>query len=125
MSQEVVWLIAFGTLLLAYSLYWGIAAGRSSGKAQDFFLAGRKTPAWVFVLSATALSLTGWMVLGHPSMLSLDGFPYGEVALGAIRCGDSDRIAGSTRGIGDPLDHMVGGMAFACEHHPHAFDQLL
>ena len=58
MSQEVVWLIAFGTLLLAYSLYWGIAAGRSSGKAQDFFLAGRKTPAWVFVLSATALSLT-------------------------------------------------------------------
>ena len=84
MSQEVVWLLAFGTLLLAYCLYWGIAAGRGSGKAQDFFLAGRQTPAWVFVLSATALSLTGWMVLGHPSMLSVDGFPYGEVALGAI-----------------------------------------
>ena len=84
MSQEVVWLLAFGTLLLAYCLYWGIAAGRGSGKAQDFFLAGRQTPAWVFVLSATGLSLTGWMVLGHPSMLSVDGFPYGEVALGAI-----------------------------------------
>ena len=84
MSQEVVWLLAFGTLLLAYCLYWGIAAGSRSATAQDFFLAGRQTPAWVFVLSATALSLTGWMVLGHPSMLALGGFAYGEVALGAI-----------------------------------------
>ena len=84
MSQDVVWLLAFGTLLLAFCLYWSIAAGRGSSAAQDFFLAGRQTPAWVFVLSATALSLTGWIVLGHPSMLQLGGFAYGEVALAAI-----------------------------------------
>ena len=84
MSQVVVWLLAFGTLLVAYCLYWGIAAGRVAINADEFFLAGRQTPAWIFVLSATALSLTGWLVLGHPSMVYVDGFPYAEMALGAI-----------------------------------------
>ena len=84
MSQVVVWLLAFGTLLVAYCLYWGIASGRAAVNADEYFLAGRQTPAWIFVLSATALSLTGWLVLGHPSMVYFDGFPYAEMGLGAI-----------------------------------------
>lgn len=82
--SNIAWLLASGTLLLAFCLYWGVATGRTSTRAEEFFLAGRATPAWIFVLSATALSLTGWLAIGHPSMLYLKGFSYGEVSLAAV-----------------------------------------
>lgn len=84
MAEQVTWLFVFVALYVVYCLYWGVASGRASRTAEDFFLADRQTPAWVFVLSATGLSLTGWIFMGHPSMVYLDGFQYAELALGAV-----------------------------------------
>lgn len=52
--------------------------------ASDFFLANRQIPAWIFVLSATVMSFSGWTFLGHPSMIFRDGFQYAQLALCAI-----------------------------------------
>lgn len=84
MSELTVWLLAFGVLLVAWCLYWGLVNGPSARRTESYFLADRATPAWLFVLSATALSVTGWLAIGHPAMVHADGLAYAETALGAI-----------------------------------------
>lgn len=84
MPDRVTWLFAFVALYTVYCLYWGIASARRAGKPDDFFLASRETPAWVFVLTATALSVTGWITLGHPAMIFRDGFQFAQLALAAV-----------------------------------------
>ena len=84
MTEQALWLLAFGALLAAWCLYWGITEGPASRRIDDYFLAGRDTPAWLFVLSATALSVTGWLAIGHPAMVFADGFAFAEAALGAV-----------------------------------------
>ena len=84
MSEQILWLFAFVAVYLVYGLYWGIASGRGSTSAEDFFLAGRQTPAWVYVLTATAVGLSGWSFIGHPVMVYLDGFQFAQLALGAV-----------------------------------------
>ncbi len=84
MSEAVVWLFAVFAAYAAYGLYWALAMGRSSPAAIGFLLAGRDTPPAVFVLTATGASLTGWIVLGHPSMIYEAGLPFAELAIAAI-----------------------------------------
>lgn len=84
MSHLSAWLAAFGIALAGYSIYWGFVLGRRDANADDFFLAGRSTPAWQYVLAATTLSLTGWVVLGHPGMVFEFGLPFAQAALAAV-----------------------------------------
>ena len=84
MSEVEVWLLVFGTLLVAYAILLSLGFAGAGNRADDFFLAGRQAPAWVFVPAATVLSLTGWLAIGHPGMPYRDGFPYAEAALGAV-----------------------------------------
>jgi Na+/proline symporter len=77
-------LLAFVALYVGYCLYWGITSARASRSTDDYFLAGRQTPAWVFILTGTALSITGWVFLGHPSMVYLNGLQFAQLAVAAV-----------------------------------------
>lgn len=84
LSNLTAWLAAFALALTAYASYWGFILGRRDGSAQDYFLGGRATPAWQYVLAATALSVTGWVALGHPGMVFEFGLPFAQSALALV-----------------------------------------
>ena len=84
MSEELTWLLALGALYAAYCLYWGASSVREARGPSDFFLASNQVPAWVFVLTATGVSLSGWLALGHPALVYLDGLQCAQLALASI-----------------------------------------
>jgi SSS family solute:Na+ symporter len=84
LTELGAWLLAFATLLAAYAIYWGLVLGRRDQGPDDWFLAGRGTSAWQYVLAGTAMSVTGWLALGHPSMVFQFGLPFSQTALAAI-----------------------------------------
>ena len=84
MPGRISWLFAFLVFYTVYCLYWGFTSSRGSKSSEGFFLADRQISAWVFVLTGTALSLSGWIFMGHPSMVFLDGFQYAQCALGVV-----------------------------------------
>src|SRR5258708_40217650 len=63
---------------------WGVSGGRHGGEAKRLLLADRRLPAWVFVLTATGVSFSGWIFLGHPDIIYHDGFSFAQVSLCAI-----------------------------------------
>ena len=52
--------------------------------ASEFFLADRRLPPWVFVLTVTGASFSGWVFLGHPAFIFRDGFQFAQVSMCAI-----------------------------------------
>ena len=84
MGELTAWLTAFAFALVAYAIYWGFTLGRNDRTADDYFLAGGQTPAWQFVLAATALSVTGWLCLGHPGMVFQYGLPFAQTDVAAV-----------------------------------------
>ncbi len=84
MSAKLVWLCAFVSAYWAYCIYWGVTAARMAGTGVDFLLADRRLPPWLFVVSATAMSFSGWTFLGHPAMVFRDGLSFAQTSLCAI-----------------------------------------
>lgn len=84
MTVTLIWLIAMIALYFAYTLFWGVVTSRMAHTAEDFFLGGRQIPSWIFVLSATAISFSGWTALGQPAFIFRDGFQYAALSLCAI-----------------------------------------
>ena len=84
MSGKLVWLVAFVGAYSTYCIYWGVTTGRMASTANDYFLADRRLPPWVFVVAATAMSFSGWTFLGHPAMIFRDGFQFAETSLCAV-----------------------------------------
>ena len=84
MPVKLSWIFAFIMLYWAYCIFWGIQGARSSRKADDYFIAGRRLPLWVFIFAATATSFSGWTFLGHPGLLYVDGLQYAYASLYAI-----------------------------------------
>ena len=84
MTPRLGWLFVFGALYATYCVFWGVDSARTRRGALDFFLAERGIPSWVFAVSATAISFTGWMVIGLPATIFRDGFQASALALGAI-----------------------------------------
>jgi len=84
LETKIIWLFVFVAFYWAYCLFWGIRGAVSSKTANDYFLAGRQIPLWVFVLAATATSISGWTFFGHPGLIYRDGFQYAFVSLLAI-----------------------------------------
>jgi Na+/proline symporter len=83
-SDVITWLLAFVAAYLAYTLFWGAASARAETTSEDFFLAGRSIPAWVFVLAATGTSLSAWNFAGLPGLVYAGGLPAATLALGTI-----------------------------------------
>ena len=84
MTHQVVWLFAFIVLYWAYCLQWGVSSARVARGAQDFFLASRQLPAWVFVFFSSAASFAGWAFLGQPALTLRDGLPGAQLGLAAV-----------------------------------------
>ncbi len=84
MTARLGWLFVFFALYATYCVFWGVDSMRGRRGAMDFFLAERNIPSWVFAVGATAISLTGWMVIGLPATVFRDGFQASALALGAI-----------------------------------------
>jgi solute:Na+ symporter, SSS family len=84
MTETLVWLFVFFALYCAYCVFWGAASARGARTADEFFLANRQIPAWVFVMAATVTSFTGWIAIGLPTMIFRDGLAFAPIALCAI-----------------------------------------
>lgn len=84
MTTTTLWLFSFLALYWAYCLYWGVVGARHGCSSKGFLLADRKLPSWVFALSATGMSFSGWTMLGQPAFIFRDGFQYAALALSAI-----------------------------------------
>lgn len=84
MSVKIAWIFIFVMLYWAYCIYWGIRGAQHSRSADDYFIAGRRLPFWIFVFAATATSFSGWTFVGHPGLVYTDGFPYAYASFYAI-----------------------------------------
>jgi SSS family solute:Na+ symporter len=84
MTEQMVWLFAFVALYWAYCMQWGVSSARLGQGPDDFFLASRRLPAWVFVLCATGASFAGWGMMGYPSLVMRDGLPFAQLALAGV-----------------------------------------
>ncbi len=74
---EVAWIFFLLILYWGYSVFWGIRGATRARTAEDFFIAGRQLPLWVFVLAATATTYSGWSFVGDPGQVYLEGLQYG------------------------------------------------
>lgn len=84
MNATIFWLAALLSLYCAYALFWGVVSAKMAKTADDFLLGGRQIPSWVFASSATAISFSGWIALGHPAFIFRDGFQFGAMTLSVI-----------------------------------------
>lgn len=84
METKVAWVFLFMMLYWAYCVYWGIRGALRARTAEDYFIAGRALPAWVFIFAATATSFSGWTFIGHPGLTYTDGFQYAYASFYAI-----------------------------------------
>lgn len=84
MQTTMIWLWGFVLLYWIYCLYWGLRSMRGAATAEDYMIAGRAIPIWVYVLAATATSFSGWVFIGHPGLLYLSGFQYAYASFSAI-----------------------------------------
>ena len=84
MQAVVIWLWGFVLLHWLYCIYVGFRSMRRAKTAEDYMIAGRTMPIWVYVLATTAITFSGWVFIGHPGLLYLSGFQYGYAALSAI-----------------------------------------
>ncbi len=83
-TPPVVWIFLSVIGYWAYCIYWGIRGSISSRTVEDYFLAGRQLPPWVFVCAATATCFSGWAFLGLPGLVYRDGFQFGYVLLAPV-----------------------------------------
>jgi SSS family solute:Na+ symporter len=83
-SAKLTWLVIFLVLYWGYCIFWGARCGLRAPTARDYFLAGRRLPAWLFIMGVTTAAFGGWSVVGHPGLVFRDGFPYVFAAIGAI-----------------------------------------
>lgn len=84
MALKVIWLCIFFGLYSALCIHWGLQAARSVKTSDDYFIAGRNLPFFVFALAATAASFSGLTFLGQPGLIYRDGFQYAYTSLYAI-----------------------------------------
>ncbi len=84
MQDSLTWLLIIMLLYWAYCFFWGIRALRRADTASDYFLAGRRLSPWVFSISVTAVTLTGWSIMGQPSLVFRDGFQAASLSFYGI-----------------------------------------
>jgi len=60
----------------------GVLAWRRTADLADYFLGGRRLPAWISALSAQASDMSGWLLLGLPGYAYAAGLEAGWIALG-------------------------------------------
>ena len=83
-GPKIAWIFSFMILYWGYCVFWGIRGSINARTAEDYFIAGRRLPVWVFVFAVTATSFSGWTFIGHPGLIYRDGLQYAFASLYAI-----------------------------------------
>jgi SSS family solute:Na+ symporter len=83
-GAKVIWIYLFIMVYWGYCIYWGIKGALSARTANDYFVAGRTLPPWLFIFAATATSFSAWTFLGHPGLIYSDGLQYAYASFYAI-----------------------------------------
>lgn len=73
--------VTFSVYLL-FLLAVGIFFYRKTKNLEDYLLGGRKMGAWVTALSAQASDMSGWLLMGLPGAIYLNGVSESWIALG-------------------------------------------
>ncbi len=84
MSAASLWFLAFIAAYWAFGLFWGIVGARHARTALDYFLAGRRLPAFSVVLLVPVAAFSGYALLGMPDLILSHGLPSGFFAVGAV-----------------------------------------
>ena len=85
MSEKFLWLFIFILLYAAYCFFWGVRGSRyNSENPEQYYLANRNVPSWVFFFAATAATFAGLTVISQTSLVFHDGFQYVGTAFIAI-----------------------------------------
>jgi Na+/proline symporter len=84
LTAKGVWLFSLLAAYWAYCVAWGWRGARRTTSAGDHFVAGRGIGLWVYVLAASATSLSAWVFMGHAGLVYGDGLPYATAGLLAI-----------------------------------------
>lgn len=82
--MQTIWLWLFVSLYAIYCVYWGYRGMRLSTTANEYMIASRQLPLWVFVLAATATSFSAFTFVGHPGLIYVDGLQYAHTSFYAI-----------------------------------------
>jgi len=84
LTAQQIWLVAFGTVYVAATSFWARQSALRDRTPGDFFTAGGGLPSWFTALALSGVSLSAWMMLGLPAMISRAGFPAGALALSTV-----------------------------------------
>ncbi|WP_454119371.1 sodium/proline symporter PutP [Microbacterium lacticum] len=81
MSAQIFTYIALA-LYFAGMLLIGYLAFRRTDDHEDYMLGGRNLPPWVAAISAGAADMSGWLVMGLPGAIYLNGLIEAWIAIG-------------------------------------------
>lgn len=83
-SPKVTWIFVFMMVYWGYCIFWGIRGALSARTASDYFVAARQLPFWVFIFAVTATTYSGWVFLGDPGLVYVNGLQHAHTFLYAI-----------------------------------------
>ncbi|MPZ60833.1 MAG: sodium:solute symporter family protein [Propionibacteriales bacterium] len=74
--STAAWVWLFASAYWAYCIFWGIKGFFWARNSNQWTIAGRGLPMWLFLLAATATSFSGWTYVGHPGLIAFEGLAY-------------------------------------------------
>lgn len=84
LSDPMIWLMLFLFFYGAVTLYWARVASAMNSCASGFFNANGALAPWMTALTMAGASISGWVVLGFPEMISTQGFGFAVLGLAGI-----------------------------------------
>lgn len=82
MDSQIVWQVASMLIYLIAMVVIGFVAQSRTKNLDDYMLAGRGLPPFVSALSAGASDMSGWLLMGLPGALYLNGLVELWIAIG-------------------------------------------
>ncbi len=76
-------IVTFGIYLITL-ITVGLYYYKRSANIEDYLLGGRSLGRWVTALSAQASDMSGWLLMGLPGAVYLDGTPASWIAIGLL-----------------------------------------
>jgi SSS family solute:Na+ symporter len=84
LTDQQIWLVAFGTLYAVTLFYWARVASLGATAPGDYFTAAGVLAPWIASLVMAGISLSGWFLIGLPDMIARGGFAPSALALSVV-----------------------------------------
>lgn len=82
--DPLTWLLLLLLFYGAIALYWARSASQYNQSETDFFTAGGSLAPWMTALGLAGVSISGWILLGFPQTIAIQGLGFAVLALGGI-----------------------------------------